>query len=548
MKPAASPDSALPRSTPEETQRLLRVYNWYRLALALVLLLMYFGRWEGQLVGNLYPALYLGTAAAYLAFCITSLAVLGLQKTLPSNYQLFVIISVDIAVISLLTLASGGLETGLGTLMIVSVAAGSIFFVGNIATLVAALASLAALGITVYITVLVERDARYFIQAGILGILLFATSWVFGTLSERIRRGYRLAAAQSENIAKLEQINEMIVQRMRTGVIVSNAAQQVRIMNNAASELLGLTPGQAPEALPAALATPMSRWQRTHEQPRHPLRVREQGPELQARFAALDYGHTRDTLVFLEDTSRVAQQAQQMKLASLGRLTASIAHEIRNPLGAISHAAQLLHESATIDPADRRLADIVQNHSQRMNGIIENVLQLSRRQAARPERINLTEWLPHFVQEFRAGHPQPDTGITLDIPPFFHISFDPGHLTQILTNLCANGLRHSSSDSSPAAIRLQAGTENPGGYPVLDVLDRGPGVPEAKLGQLFEPFFTTESTGTGLGLYISRELCEFNQASLDYFRTADGQTCFRIRFSHPERSIALELASPPEIG
>lgn len=542
MKPAV--DSLALRSTPEETQRLLGVYNWYRLVLSLVLVLMYFAQWQGKLVGELYPDLYLAAACSYVGFSGLSLLILGFQRTIPSNFQLFLIIVVDIAVLSLLTLASGGLETSLGMLMIVSVAAGSIFFAGNIATLIAALATLAGLGITIYLNLLIEQDAKHFIQAGVLGILLFATSWVFRTLSERIRRSYNLAEVQSKNIAKLEQINEMIVQRMRTGVIVSDAQQGIRIMNSAANELFGLPEGDTPEKLPAELTTPMLRWRHQHEQPHRPIRIREQGPELQVRFASLDYGNTSDVLVFIEDTSRIAQQAQQMKLASLGRLTASIAHEIRNPLGAISHAAQLIGESDTLHDSDRRLTHIIQNHSQRMNGIIENVLQLSRRQAAKPAHINLNEWVADFIPQFQAGHSTPDAVIETDIPDSFDVSFDPGHLNQVLTNLCANGLRHSSSKR----VTLRAHTDPQSSRPVLDILDDGPGISEEHQQQLFEPFFTTEATGTGLGLYISRELCEFNQASLDYFRTADGQSCFRIRFSHPERRIALELASPQEIG
>jgi len=543
MTPAA--DHTIPlRSTPEETQRLLRVYNWYRLILSLLLVLMYFAQWQGKLVGELYPDIYVATATSYVGFSALSLLILNLQQAPPSNAQLFLIIMVDIAVLSLLALASGTLETGLGMLMIVSVAAGSIFFIGNIATLVAALATLAGLAVTLYLTILIDRDVRHFIQAGILGILLFITSWVFRTLSERIRRGYQLAEVQSQSIAKLEQINEMIVQRMRTGVIVSDARQQVRIMNSAAHELLGLAPANTPERLPPEIAQPMIRWQQQYQQPQRPIRIRDQGPELQVRFASMEYGNTSDVLVFIEDISRIAQQAQQMKLASLGRLTASIAHEIRNPLGAISHAAQLMQESPALEKEDRRLTDIIQSHSRRMNGIIENVLQLSRRQAAKPVRINLSEWLPEFIQQFRAGHTMPEAHIHIDIPPFFHVSVDPTHLNQILTNLCANGLRHSSNQT----VTIKAHIDPKDGHPLLDILDNGPGIADAHRAQLFEPFFTTESTGTGLGLFISRELCEFNQASLDFFRTGDEQSCFRIRFSHPDRRIDLELASPAEIG
>lgn len=530
----------LPRSTPEETARLIRVYNWYRLILSLALLLLFFGQWENKLVGELYPNIYFVTASAYVLFSSLTLVALGLQERPPGNVQLFLIVIVDIAVLSVLALASGGLETGLGMLMLVSVAAGSIFFVGNIATLIAAAATLAALGTTVYLSTLAERDARHFVQAGILGMLFFTTSWVFRTLSERIRRGYQLAETQLADIAKLEKINEMIVQRMRTGVIVAGADQRIRMMNESASEMLGQPQNRL--QLPADLTIPMNQWLRYRQQPQRTFRIRAQGPELQARFASLQYGNSNDILVFIEDTSRITQQAQQMKLASLGRLTASIAHEIRNPLGAISHAAQLLRESPDLVEADAHLANIIQNHAVRMNGIIENVLKLSRRNTAHPERINLTEWLPGFVHDLVIAGASRAEDIHIDTPEPVFISFDPSQLTQVLTNLCDNALRHSTPLDNAASVTLHAWQDPLNGYVMLDVLDNGPGLDEEHAGQLFEPFFTTSMSGTGLGLYISRELCEFNQASLDYLRTPDGQTCFRIRFPHPDRLIALDLA------
>lgn len=538
MPPVTEPHR-LPASSYEETWNLFRVYNGYRFLLSIVLLLMYFGQWDSKLLGSLFPQLYLGTAATYCLFSLLSLLVLGLHATAVNTVQLFVTVAVDFTVLALLTIASGSLETGISTLMIVSVAVGSLFFTGSLSLLVAAFATLTVLGTTIYLSTLTGRDDKDFIQAAVLGILFFAMAWGFRSLAERIRRSQRLADAQSQSIAQLERINEMIVQRMRTGVIVvADNEQQIRLMNRAAAELLGLPPQM--RRLPGDLTIPLQRWQHFHEDQPRPFRARRQGPELQVRFSSLDYGDNRDTLIFIEDTRRIAQQAQQMKLASLGRLTASIAHEIRNPLGAISHAAQLLEESPSLDPQDRRLLDIVHHHTRRMNGIVENVLQLSRRQLPQPQRFDLAEWLPRFSDAFHNSQPHLPRP-RLNLPTALEITFDPSQLEQVLSNLCENGLRHSAADTGQARVTLQALTDEHTGQPMLDILNPGNAIPAAQASQFFEPFFTTGEDGTGLGLYISRELCEFNQASLDYLPSDDGITRFRIRFAHPERRIALDL-------
>ncbi|MNZ68984.1 Sensor protein ZraS [compost metagenome] len=239
--------------------------------------------------------------------------------------------------------------------------------------------------------------------------------------------------------------------------------------------------------------------------------------------------------MFLEDISQIAQQAQQLKLASLGRLTAGIAHEIRNPLGAISHAAQLLQESEVLDGHDRRLTQIIQDQSRRMNLVIENVLQLSRRRQANPQLIDLKYWLYRFAGELRENlrdterlHLQAGQGS-------IQTRMDPNQLTQVLTNLVQNGLRYSTQQHGTGQVWLNLFRDSETELPVLEVLDDGPGISPEQQARLFEPFFTTETKGTGLGLYISRELCESNQARIDYKMRNEGGSCFRITFAHPRK-------------
>jgi two-component system sensor histidine kinase PilS (NtrC family) len=242
------------------------------------------------------------------------------------------------------------------------------------------------------------------------------------------------------------------------------------------------------------------------------------------------------TLIFLEDTARMAQQAQQLKLASLGRLTASIAHEIRNPLGAISHAEQLLTEStdseASTDAGDKRLLEIIHTNTARVNDIIENVLQLSRRDLSMPEDLPLKDWLQDFIQEFVHSQKCDPADVALYLEPEdCTVHMDASQLHQVLWNLCQNGLRHSQDYPGQPKLELHGGIAADSRKAFLDIIDHGPGVPPEARQNIFEPFFTTESKGSGLGLYIARELCECNQARLSYVAIPTGGACFRIEFA-----------------
>jgi two-component system sensor histidine kinase PilS (NtrC family) len=258
--------------------------------------------------------------------------------------------------------------------------------------------------------------------------------------------------------------------------------------------------------------------------------------ELIPNFTRLGNDRHSGTLIFLEDTIRTAKQAQQMKLASLGRLTASIAHEIRNPLGAISHAEQLLAESENLGAADKRLTEIIHKHAARVNAIIENVLQLSRRGSASPELINLKQWLEHFAEEFVLSMRISPDELRIDVQPeTLMVNFDNTQFHQIVWNLCHNGIRHSQNCEANPKVNLVGRLNNTTQRPFLDVIDQGPGIDPDHIQHIFEPFFTTESKGSGLGLYISKELCEANNAQIRYLPNADGGSCFRIKFAKTEQ-------------
>jgi len=329
---------------------------------------------------------------------------------------------------------------------------------------------------------------------------------------------------------------------MQTGIVVVDANSKIRLINESARRLLSAPSNSF--ATPLAdislvLHDQLHVWQESTDTQPITFRSSKTSPEIQPKFARLGNQNTAGFLIFLEDTSAMAQQAQQLKLASLGRLTASIAHEIRNPLGAISHASQLLSESPTITPEDLRLTQIIGEHTQRVNSIIENVMRLSRRDRAEPILFELRQWLDSFTDDFLRSEQIDPNDLAIDKQSDkIDVRMDPSQLHQVVWNLVRNGIRHSSKYTGSPKVTLKTGLPINDKKPYLDIIDHGPGIsPEQSL-HIFEPFYTTESSGVGLGLYIARELCEGNQARLDYLKMSEekgGGSCFRITFADPRR-------------
>lgn len=532
--------------TPYHPHALLRVYAYYRVALALVLLSLFHPSVSPfpDALGTYYRSLFAYTIYTYLVVTLVTLARLYNSRFQSSDQFMFLVCFVDVVCLALLMHASGGIDSGLGLLLLVTVSAASITLNGQIAILIAALATLAILTSAMLDVLYQQTSLNNLLPAGLLGFLLFVTSQLFLYLTRRIRFSVEEAEQQAQRRAEAQQLNEMIVRRMRTGLMVLAGDGRIRLMNDSAARLLDM-----PHAIDSYSTADISsagipgfqqclqQWRISPRTRIRTLRLREGGPELQLNFAALNPREHSDTLVFVEDVKETAQQAQQMKLASLGHLTANIAHEVRNPLGAISHAAQLLVESPDLKSHDRRLSDIIQTHSRRVNQIVENVLQLSRRNRPQPEKISLLGWLKRFVQHYHQSH----TGdIQIDIycdNADIMINVDASQMEQVMTNLCDNALRHSAQATSKAHVLLQGYLDQSLGTPCLDIVDDGTGIAAENISRIFEPFFTTESQGTGLGLYIAREICEANQAQLTYKRNAEGKSCFQISFSHPDKSL-----------
>ena len=514
--------------------RPLIYFSLYRCALALLLLLLVLWGVMPRDDGQLYPWLFRWVIIFFFVYSLLAMAAVY-RRWMRLDRQVVIQIFLDIVAITFLVHAAGGLSSGFGLLLIVTVAGGSILTQGRIAVLFAALAALALLAQQGWVFLHHSYSQPQYTHAGLLGAAFFATNLVISASARRLRASEALVARREVDLANLAALNEHIIQRMQSGVLALDEQLRVRLMNRSAQSLLGLSGwrvGDRIERLAPELAHSHALWRGGGEHFSYPVAPAASGLRLVASFAGIGEQGRDGTVIFLEDAAATNQRVQQLKLASLGRLAGSIAHEIRNPLGAISHAGQLLEESPQLDDSDRRLMRIIQENSARMNAMVENILELGRGRRAAPESFALAPWLDGFLAEFDARRPGAraiiDSRVT---PPGLEVRVDRSQLHQILWNLCDNALQHAGD---PPAVTLRAEIGDHTGRAYLDVADNGAGIAAEELDRVFEPFFTTREQGTGLGLFIARELCEGNQATLTLEDTSGGCR-FRITFADPRR-------------
>tara|TARA_R110002110_G_scaffold301156_1_gene515171 strand:+ start:136397 stop:138013 length:1617 start_codon:yes stop_codon:yes gene_type:complete len=523
----------------QQNNSVFNIYSLYRLLLSLILLISFLLTADLNFLGIINPELYYRTTVFYIFFN----ALLFFRSFLPKlkkteHLQYLAVTIIDIIILVLISYTCGGVSTGMAHLVIVPVATGNILFQNRMGTFLAAVGTLAAFYSEVYLSFTLERPEDFYVQVGLLGLTLFSISLILQYLSSKLSQKDLLTKQQAEDLKSLEEMNYQIIQRMRTGIIVVNTAGGILSSNSSANKLLNRdSKSGAFLNLPEQLANELKQWQEDNNYRSSPIKFSENAQEIQASFSYLQPDKKTDVLIFLEDYSKVSSRAQQLKLISLGRLTASIAHEIRNPLGAISHAGQLLEESENISESDQRLLEIIEAHSKRVNSIIDNILGVSRNQDMVPEMISLQDWLQGFIEKYKASHKDPlQIDLELAEQQIF-IRFNASQLEQILTNLCDNGIRYSLKQTGKPHISIQVSLDKDKESPVLEIIDDGPGISPDDQSSIFEPFFTTSSSGTGLGLFICKEICEAYQSQISYHRTEDNRTCFRIRFAPPEQSI-----------
>lgn len=538
MTPLLNNSTLAPGISDANSWKPLQLFNFYRMVLSGLFLVLFLSNSAPEILGKHNPWLFETTSILYLVFSIASSFTIR-QRLFPFQLQTNIQVFTDIVILTLLLHASGGLTSGLGILIVVAIAGGSIIMAGHLAILYAAIAVLSVLTEQVYAQLTNAFSTTTYTQAGILGITFFATALLSHVLAQRLRESEALANQRGVDLANMEQLNEHIIHNLQSGLIVVDHENRTRLVNEAARQLLSnpsIQDKQPLEKLSPQLAKQLIDWLKNPLSTPQGFKPTEESSYALPRFTRLGKEKDAGTLIFLQDSSILSQQLQQMKLASLGRLTASIAHEIRNPLGAISHAAQLLEESPRLEKEDIRLTEIIQDHSRRMNTIVENVLQLSRREQSHPKEIVLEKWLGNFVHEFCLSENLATSKLSIDIHPQDTVIYmDSNHLHQILWNLCCNAIKYGTRKSSGSSIIIRGGISDDTKTPYLDVIDFGPGVQAGLIQEIFEPFHTTSTEGTGLGLYIARELCECNNARLSYVEISTAGSCFRISFSISDR-------------
>jgi two-component system sensor histidine kinase PilS (NtrC family) len=513
----------------ESFWRSLRFFSMYRLSIALLFMAASLVFGDTVSLGTQDPLLFDRVAAVYVLASIVFLAVL-LRRPRRFSLQLSVQVALDIAALTVMMFASGGQKSGIAILVLVVVAGAALVGQGRMTLFYAALASVAMLLEESWRALTRDADPADFVRTGIISIAFFATAIIVRLLAQRVVANETLARERGRELNDQLRISERIIRDMEDGVLVVDGDGRVRLLNPRAEALLSVESPSGTELsrLSRELANRYRVWSGQPVETVEMLRP-DGGRLLRVRYlpSAESGGNA---LIYLEDMERVQSQAQQLKLAALGRLTANMAHEIRNPLAAISHAAELLAEEDA-DPLRQRLARIIHDNTRRLNRLVTEVLELGRRDRAQPEALRWQVFLSGFMEELILHDESAGRRVRVgecDV----ELRFDRGHLYRILWNLLANALRHASP--ADGAVRLEARPGATADRIELHVVDDGSGVEEAQRNLVFEPFFTTHGAGTGLGLYIARELCEASGARLEllderpgaHFRiTAEGTAC-----------------------
>ena len=527
-------------SADEFAWRVLALLNLFRLALAATFLAIVFLITNPRIIGDSDPRLAHVVLYGLLGFGVVEALLLRAHK-LSRSVHVFAQGSIDVLAVVALLHASGGVGSGLGGLLIVSIGSLALLLPADRAFLFASFATLALLAQQAFAQFQGITSTAEYAQTGILGAVIFVITGVVQLLRRRIVETEALAEQRGVDLQNLEELNDYIIQHLRESIVVVDANDHVRLMNESAGKLLGSAPASGGElsSLSLPLAERLQRWRALGDDLGRTTIImggKDTGASIAPHFAALGSARNDGVVIFLEDTSLIAERVQQTKLAALGRLSASIAHEIRNPLGALSHAGQLLAESPLIAPAERRLTDIIRVNSRRVSQIVESVLALSKRDKTHPQKVRLCTWAKDFGKEFAQTQELYEGAVTVNTGvEDLEVEMDRTHLHQIVWNLCDNAVKYASKTAGAIAVEINCGRVEASGRPYLEVADRGPGIPLDKVEQVFEPFYTGQPGGTGLGLYISRELCERNAATLRYHARPDGGSLFRIVFADLNR-------------
>ncbi len=510
-------------------RRLMLYFNAFRLVIALVILfVLFFGSYQST-ASELFN-IAKSTAIVYLVDSILMIVLLNRNPEQPHILAQFAFIT-DVLITGVLIYTLDSLANGTGLLLIFWCSAAALVLSRKFAIILASASALFVLGFTGWYVLYGDGDANRWLVAGI-----YATTFMLGALTfsalARWNQQYELLARQHRvDLGNLEQVNEIIIRRMRAGVLVIDANDEVRLMNESAWFLLGspnTTDHKITEIAPELMKL-LRAWRSGRDVPDEPVALTLGHSPVIPSFITIPGTKIQATLVFLQDTAKLSRQASTIATDTLAKLSGSIAHEIRNPLAAIVNAGELLQESTTLSEGNRRLLDIISNQSERINNIIENIFQLSRQQRSRAEVLLLNSELQTLVTEYKKMMPDSGLNIRLELPmtPVYGL-FDRSQFQQVIHQLLENATTHAKTAEAMIDVIIGLNVQLGTGKPIVDVQDNGVGIDEAIIADIFEPFYSTHKQGSGLGLYITQQLCAINQTEISAISQHQSGALFRM--------------------
>lgn len=519
----------MPQQTHHIIQRLGLWYSIYRLVLACCLMAVFLVTYNQLRHHYEYGSLYFYSSILYIVFAFIQMTLMRYYR-IGSAKHLIGLFAVDVVILSLMTFSlTHGANLQISLIYMITVFLSSILLDRNI-SLIITLAAIIAVTYQNFIGGLFNSNLLKDFPNNIFLAFLFLVMYNVGRIAiERFKILENTTIHQSEELNQLQQINQSIMQQIDVGYLLLNQQADIVLANPMACQLLGLPPFTSFEKYPLEiwhdelfnylqqhqLLNPAPTLLRHHSVNFH---CQLSGYKMNIKWHMLHTGTEQMTLFILKDTQEIHQQVQQLKLAALGQLSASIAHEIRNPLSAIVQANDLLKDE--LPDNAQMLSNIISKQSERINQIIHSTLSMAKNDAIQAVEINLNQLIPQIIQEDLRDV---ETQIALELDSHSCIFFDKNQLRQVLVNLIRNALRHNQSDKQVIVRTLMLEQ-----FIWIDVIDFGTGVEKSQQANLFKPFFSTEINGTGLGLYLSSSFCEANHATLRYVDQPDVGACFRI--------------------
>ena len=529
-------------STPQEGGssfwRALFYLNIYRMLLAVFLVTASLASLTIGSLGSRHPEQFFFASITYA--CFSLLFAFFIHKGWPRyTTQCHIQILVDLVIIVILYHASTGRGAGLEILLFIAVSASGILLGGRGALTAASVATILLIIEHFYVIFTHQRSLGGFTTLAFLGGGLFVTAFIIYYLTLRLRKTEIEVVQQNLNLQKLAHINQQIVEQLHSGVIVVDQQSTVILVNKSCRELLDIP---ASLKLPTSLGSLFSdinldaAIQKKIENEKDSKINLPSGNKILARHQPLGKTIKNGYMLLFDDYSQIEKEKQNEKFIAMGRLSASIAHEIRNPLGAISHAGQLLAESPPDNRDDARLVEIIDKQSNRINQIIKTILELGQSNERNFEKIPVHSWLKIIIKTFLRDNGLSDKSILLrpeESRDFLAISAcgDPDQLQQVIINLLSNSLHYADTSTLPFII-INIEENIPGTTTTISISDNGPGINKDIQDKIFEPFFTTSPSGNGLGLYIARKICLSNDGYLEYLDNNDGSGFFILTLAN----------------